>query len=81
MNGKRRNLAIAVALSMMLLYAASGWALRTGVQGNSPIKDPGGRWPAGTVNLANLKSRLGYWVRYENVFLYRCKDTGECNVF
>jgi 5-hydroxyisourate hydrolase-like protein (transthyretin family) len=79
MNGKRRNLAIAVALSMMLLYAAPGWSLRTVARGNRPVQDRGRRWPAGTVNLANLKSRLGYWARYEHVFLYRCKDTDEFN--
>jgi len=48
-------------------------------RGNSPVQDRGRRWPAGTVNLANLKGRLGYWERYEHVFLYRCKDTDEFN--
>ncbi|MHC4744291.1 MAG: hypothetical protein ACYS8Z_20440, partial [Planctomycetota bacterium] len=77
MNGKRANLIFAIGL--VLLFAGPGWSLRSVMRGNSPVQNRGNRWPAGTVDLANLKSRLGYWQRYEHVFLYRCKDTGEFN--
>lgn len=79
MNGKRRTHRVAIALGVVLLFAEPGWALRMVMRGNSPVRNPSRDWPEGTVDLANLKSRLGYWERYEHVFLYRCKDTGEFN--
>lgn len=53
-----------------------------GDDGNRPIQDWG--WPLGSVEMANLPSRLGYWEgppfgggKYH--FLYRCKNTDEFN--
>jgi len=58
MNGKRRILGIAIGLGLVLLFAGPGWSLIL-VGGDDPIRDHG--WPVGSVQLANLPTRISYW--------------------
>jgi len=69
-----------VVLVFMLAQSAAG--LITGEHGNHPVIDRG--WPGGSLELANLSSRLGYWEGPpfgggEHHFLYRCRDSNEFN--
>jgi hypothetical protein len=70
-----RPLAILIACGMLLSGTSSAWALITGSIGNDPIPDS--NWPEGTLAIANLKNRLGWWEGPpfgggEYHFLYRC---------
>ena len=73
---------VLAVLCAVFVFAETGMALITGEHGNRPIQDRG--WPAGSVEVANLASRLGYWEGPpfgggEYHFLYRCKKTDEFN--
>lgn len=62
------------------LVCPSAQALIEVVEGNRPVENSG--WPLGAEKVANLPSRLGYWVGPpfgggEWHFLYRCKDNAE----
>lgn len=51
-------------------------------KGNEPVGDPG--WPAGALEVANLKCRVGWWVGPPlgggmHVFLYRVDATAQLN--
>jgi hypothetical protein len=46
-------------LLLSLLFTCSALALIQVGRGNSPVRDPG--WPVGAVDVANLKSRVGWW--------------------
>ncbi len=77
----KRTVLTACCLAAVLSPAAS--ALITGSHGNSPIQHDMG-WPAGSLQVANLPIRLGYWVGPpfgggEFHFEYRCKDTEQFN--
>ncbi|HEV3021765.1 MAG TPA: hypothetical protein VGX76_04840, partial [Pirellulales bacterium] len=74
--------AMALAASICLLSAAPAAALITGEFGNKPVQDGG--WPTGTLDVANLKSRLGWWEGPPfgggmYVFLYRESSTADFN--
>lgn len=82
MSCRTDKLRVFIVLCIVLMLPAAGFALITGTHGNRPVRDRG--WPAGTLDLANLESRLGYWEGPpfgggEYHFLYRCKDTSEFN--
>ena len=48
-----------IVFVVLLLSAATGSALITVGHGNEPVGD--NNWPAGAVDVANLKTRVGYW--------------------
>ena len=48
-----------VFIALFLLLTIPTSALITVGRGNSPVPD--GNWPAGSLDLANLKSRVGWW--------------------
>ena len=82
MGGKIGKLSIVAVLFVLILFPELCLALITGEHGNRPIQDRG--WPTGSVEVANLESRLGYWEGPpfgggEYQFLYRCKNTDEFN--
>jgi len=82
MNNRPNKLILLTILCVVFLFVESGLSLISGEHGNRPIQDRG--WPAGTVELANLASRLGYWEGPpfgggEYHFLYRSKNTEEFN--
>jgi len=67
---------------LVFVLAQSAPALITGEDGNRPVINRG--WPDGSLELANLPSRLGYWEGPpfgggEYHFLYRCRDSNEFN--
>ena len=69
-------------LLLMVLFPVVVMSLITGERGNRPITNKG--WPVGSLKLANLDSRLGYWEGPpfgggEYNFIYRCKDANEFN--
>ena len=41
------------------LLSSTAFALITGGLGNDPVRDAG--WPLGAVDVANLKTRVGWW--------------------
>jgi len=82
MSCRTDKLRVFIVLCIVLMLPAAGFALITGTHGNRPVRERG--WPAGTLDVANLESRLGYWEGPpfgggEYHFLYRCKDTSEFN--
>lgn len=82
MNSKRSKLSFLIIFYIVFLCPNLGMALITGEHGNHPVQNRG--WPAGSVELANLESRLGYWEGPpfgggEYHFLYRCENTAEFN--
>jgi len=82
MKSKKTILRVSVVLCAVFVFAETGVALITGEHGNRPVDNRG--WPAGSVEVANLASRLGYWEGPpfgggEYHFLYRCKKTDEFN--
>jgi 5-hydroxyisourate hydrolase-like protein (transthyretin family) len=82
MNGKKVKLIVSAIFCSILLSPKLGLSLITGEHGNRPITDRG--WPASSVQVANLPSRLGYWEGPpfgggEYHFLYRCENTDEFN--
>lgn len=44
---------------LVLAWTSAALALRTGASGNAPVEDR--NWPAGAVEVANLKTRVGWW--------------------
>ncbi len=82
MNGNKVKIIVLTIFCSILLSPKAGLSLITGEHGNRPIEDRG--WPAGSVQVANLPSRLGYWEGPpfgggEYHFLYRCENTDEFN--
>lgn len=55
----RRNLVTLAIWSLFVTLAAGEIPMITGVKGNKPTKDR--NWPQGTLALANMKIRLGWW--------------------
>jgi hypothetical protein len=55
----RSGLGTLVLSGILLCGTSSAWALITGGFGNDPVPDS--NWPQGAVDLANLKTRLGWW--------------------
>lgn len=83
-NFKRcRHVLLVVIVAMLIATATRECsALITGAHGNDPVQDMG--WPAGSLEVANLKSRLGWWEGPPfgggmYVFLYRANDTAALN--
>lgn len=82
MNSKTNKLSLLIILCVVLLCPKVGMSLITGEDGNRPIHDRG--WPAGSVEMANLPTRVGWWEGPpfgggEYHFLYRCENTDEFN--
>lgn len=82
MSSKRSKLSFLIIFCVVFQFPKLGMSLITGEHGNRPIQNRG--WPAGSVELANLESRLGYWEGPpfgggEYNFLYRCENTAEFN--
>lgn len=82
MNGDRNKPTLLIILCVVFLFTESGACLITGEHGNRLIEDHG--WPAGSVAVANLSSRLGYWEGPpfgggEYQFLYRCQNMDDFN--
>src|SRR5688500_15792990 len=67
-------------LLLVLLYAGASWGLIIVGRGNDPVRDHD--WPAGSLPVANLKTRDGWWEGPpsgcgQHQFLYR----GDANAF
>jgi protocatechuate 3,4-dioxygenase beta subunit len=85
MRTKSRQPRIIVAAFLMAIGLAAPHpcaALITGGFGNDPVQDAG--WPSGALEVANLKSRVGWWEGPPfgggmYVFLYREKDAAAFN--
>lgn len=65
---------IALAIALAWLWAAPALALIMVGRGNDPVHD--NNWPAGSLEVANLKTRVGWWEGPpfgggEHTFLYR----------
>lgn len=83
--GKRRSQrlsAIAAGIGLYVFASPQARALIEVGTGNQPVEDAG--WPAGALEVANLKSRLGWWVGPPlgggmHVFLYRVENTAQLN--
>lgn len=83
---RKRWLHCAGLIAAGILYAllsphAAHALIEVGI-GNEPVADAG--WPAGALEVANLKSRLGWWVGPplgggKHVFLYRVDATAQLN--
>src|SRR4051812_48319378 len=56
-----RSTASLLALLACVLTAPRAVAMIDVIEGNAPVEDHNG-WPAGTLDVANLDNRLGYWV-------------------
>lgn len=54
-----RRLWLLLMFGFLLLGTTPAWALITGGYGNDPIQDH--QWPDGAVDVANLKTRVGWW--------------------
>lgn len=84
-DGKRwlqRSAAIAAGIALCIFAPSPARALIEVGKGNDPVGDAG--WPAGALKVANLKSRLGWWVGPPlgggmHVFLYRVENTAQLN--
>ena len=77
-----RILIAAIVAATSLAATQPCAALITGGFGNDPVHDAG--WPSGALEVANLKSRVGWWEGPPfgggmYVFLYREKDTAAFN--
>jgi hypothetical protein len=78
-----RHILLVVAVATLNVTATRECsALITGGFGNDPVQDQG--WPAGSLDVANLESRVGWWEGPPfgggmYVFLYRDKDTAAVN--
>jgi hypothetical protein len=57
-NRVRGGLSLAIPC-LALVVSANAFALITGGVGNEPVRDAG--WPLGAVDVANLKTRVGWW--------------------
>ena len=44
---------------LLVIVAGTSWGLITVGRGNQPVRD--NDWPAGSLDVANLKSRVGWW--------------------
>src|SRR6516165_9384394 len=55
----RRVSAVLLATATLSLVSPRAFALITGGEGNSPIKDPG--WPKGAAAIFNAQSRIAWW--------------------
>ncbi len=82
MNVKTDRLSILLVFSIVSLFSKIGMSVICGERGNRPIEDRG--WPIGSVQVANLPGRLGYWEGPpfgggEYCFLYCCRNTNEFN--
>src|SRR6185503_13736688 len=53
------SLALITSVLVLLLVATSAQALIMVGKGNDPVNDH--NWPAGSLDLANLKTRVGWW--------------------
>jgi hypothetical protein len=78
------KLFVVCVFAPVLLFSQSSFALITGSHGNRPVPDHDHGWRAGTLDVANLTERLGYWEGPpfgggEFHFLYRCADTDQFN--
>lgn len=68
-----------LCVAALLFFAGSAGALILVGRGNDPVRD--NNWPAGSLELANLKSRVGWWEGPpfgggEHCFLYRGDTAG-----
>ena len=82
MNGKKNRLIVLIIFCLILLCPKVGMSLIEVFHGNDPIEDRG--WTPGSVEMANLATRTGYWVGPpfgggEYHFLYHCRNTDEFN--
>jgi hypothetical protein len=82
MNGRSAKLSALIIFCVVFVFPKLGISLITGEHGNRPIQDRG--WPVGSVEMANLPTRLGWWEGPpfgggEYHFLYRCENTDEFN--
>ncbi|HEV3339076.1 MAG TPA: carboxypeptidase-like regulatory domain-containing protein [Pirellulales bacterium] len=80
--GKPRVVLAAITTAIGLAATQECAALIMGGFGNDPVADAG--WPTGSLEVANLKSRVGWWEGPPfgggmYVFLYREKDTAAFN--
>jgi len=81
-SSKVNKLNVFVIFCVVFLFPKLGVSVITGEHGNRPIQDRG--WLVGSVQVANLESRLGYWEGPpfgggEYHFLYRCENTDDFN--
>src|SRR5262249_28880140 len=62
-NRRRRHsqqlVVVLLAAATMSLVSPRAFALITGAEGNTPIKDPG--WPNGAAAIFNVQSRIAWW--------------------
>lgn len=82
MNGKKIKLIVLIIFCLIFLFPKVGMSLIEVFHGNDPIGDRG--WAPGSVEMANLATRTGYWVGPpfgggEYHFLYRCESTDDFN--
>ena len=82
MDSKKSRLWVLLIVLLIAAFANFGFALITGSHGSEPVQDRG--WPSGSVQIANLPARLGYWEGPpygggEYHFLYRCENTDQFN--
>jgi len=81
MTSKTNRLIVLIIFCIIFLFPKLGMSLIL-VGGDEPIEDRG--WPTGSVQMANLPTRLGYWEGPpfgggEYHFLYHCENTSEFN--
>jgi protocatechuate 3,4-dioxygenase beta subunit len=53
------GLLILLSTAIVAVTCPEAWALITGGEGNSPLRDPG--WPAGAAAIFNVKARVAWW--------------------
>lgn len=81
MNSKSRILISLAIPAIIMLFSDAAMSLVI-VGGADPIQDRG--WPSGSVQMANLPTRFGWWEGPpfgggEYHFLYRCENTNQFN--
>jgi len=54
-----RRSSLLLGIALILTFSPTASALITGGFGNDPVRDAG--WPLGAVDVANLKTRVGWW--------------------
>src|SRR3989442_7958487 len=59
MSSRAYRFSLCVIWLFVFLCTRSALALITGGWGNDPVSDAG--WPLGTLEVANLKTRVGFW--------------------